>query len=206
MILYPLNSSPYSAAVRIAVYAKNLDIEIVDPPGELGSTRFHSINALGTIPWLVHGDLVLSESVAILEYLEEMFPEPALLPGEPYARATVRVVQRIAELGILTPCAELRRLPETPDAATGSAKLTRLVRGLASADAYVSDGSCAVGDRLTLADCQLSVALSLVRNLVRAGKIPNLLSARPRLSRYLTTIEANRDVYRVLGEVDTAQT
>lgn len=204
MILYSLSSSPYSAAVRIAVYAKNLDIDVIDPPGGLGSTRFHSINALGTIPCLVHGDLVLPESVAILEYLEEMFPEPALLPGEPNARATVRVVQRVAELGILTPCVELRRLTGAPDTTTGSAKLTRLVRGLASADAYVSEGAFAVTDRLTLADCQLSVALSLVRGLVRANKIPNLIAARPRLSRYLATIEANPHVSRVLDELETA--
>lgn len=201
MILYSLASSPYSAAVRIAVYAKKLDIEVVEPPGGLGSTRFHSINALGTIPCLVHDKLVLPESVAILEYLEEMFPAPALLPDQARARASVRVVQRIAELGVLTPSVEIRNAQPAGESSAGSAKLTRLLRGLASADAYVSDGPFAVGDRLTLADCQLSIALWLVRGLIADGRIPDLLAARPRLARYLATVQEDARVRRVLREM-----
>lgn len=201
MILYSQDSSPYSAAVRVAVYAKNLQIEIAEPPNGLRSSRFHSINPLGTIPCLVHGDLVLPESVAILEYIEEMFPNPALLPSDPASRATVRVVQRIAELGVLTPSVELARVTATNEPADGSAKLTRLLRGLASADAYLGEGKFAIGSQLTLADCQLSVALSLVRGLVSDRRIPDLLSARPRLLRYLAQVEREEHVGRVFAEL-----
>lgn len=204
MILYSLDSSPYSAAVRIAVYAKDLQIEIVEPPSGLRSTRFHAINPLGTIPCLVHDALVLPESVAILEYIEEMFPDPPLLPGDPASRATVRVVQRIAELGILTPSVELARVTAANEQAEGSAKLTRLLRGLASADAYIGEGSFAVGEHLTLADCQLSVALSLVRGLVDARRIPDLLAARPRLLRYLDEVKLQPNVGRVFAELHSA--
>ena len=76
MILYSLDSSPYSAAVRIALYAKDLQIEIVEPPSGLRSTRFHAINPLGTIPCLVHDSLVLPESVAILETSRKCSPIP----------------------------------------------------------------------------------------------------------------------------------
>ena len=201
MILYSQDSSPYSAAVRIAVYAKDLQIEIVEPPNGLRSTHFHSINPLGTIPCLVHGSLVLPESVAILEYIEEMFPKPALLPSDPASRATVRVVQRIAELGILTPSVELAKVTAENEPAEGSAKLTRLLRGLASADTYISEGPFAIGDQLTLADCQLSVALSLVRGLVSEGRIPDLLATRPRLQRYLAEVEREPHVGRVFAEL-----
>lgn len=204
MILYSQSTSPYSAAVRIAVYAKNLNIDIIDPPGGLGSTRFHSINALGTIPCLVDGELVLPESVAILEYLEEIHPSPALLPRVPRERAAVRLVQRIAELGILNPSVELAKAPPSNEGATGSAKLTRLLRGLASADAYVSEPPFAVGGSLSLADCQLSIALSLVRKLATQSLIPDLLSSRPRLARYLDIIQDNQHVSRVLSEMEAA--
>lgn len=204
MILYSQNTSPYSAAVRIAVYAKKLGIDIIDPPGGLGSTRFHSINALGTIPCLVDDELVLPESVAIMEYLEEMCPSPALLPRLPKERAAVRLVQRIAELGILNPAVELSKTPATGEGATDRAELTRLLRGLASADAYIADPPFAVGGTLSLADCELSVALSLVRKLILQSQIPDLLASRPRLARYLAMIQDNPHVSRVLSEMEDA--
>ena len=99
MRLYSENNSPFSAPVRIAIYAKALDIEIVAPPGGLRSAQYHTINPLGTIPCLMLDDGTrLPESAAIMEYLEEKFPDPPLLPVTPEARAQVRLLQRIGEL------------------------------------------------------------------------------------------------------------
>ena len=53
MRLYSENSSPFSAPVRVAIYAKGLEIEIEPPPGGLLSAKFHAINPLGTIPCLI---------------------------------------------------------------------------------------------------------------------------------------------------------
>ena len=159
MILYSTNRSPYSAPVRIAVRAKAIDIEIVEPPGGLGSSRFSAINPVGTIPCLVLDDgLVLPESVAIMEYLEEVFPQPPLMPASPRRRAETRVLRRIAELGVLNPTVNLLQMVErgAQNGPPFGDRLTRLVRGLASADLYVSGERFAVGDTLTLADCQLA--------------------------------------------------
>ena len=71
MKLYSEDSSPFSAPVRIAIYAKSLDIEIAPPPGGLLSARFNAVNPLGTIPCLILDDgAPLPESAAIMEYLE----------------------------------------------------------------------------------------------------------------------------------------
>ena len=48
MRLYSEHNSPFSAPVRVAIYAKGLEIEIEPPPGGLLSARFHAINPLGT--------------------------------------------------------------------------------------------------------------------------------------------------------------
>jgi glutathione S-transferase len=64
---------------------------IVDLPG--GATHgeaFRALNPFGQVPVLEDGDVVIAESVAILEYLEERYPLPALLPKAPAARAAAR--------------------------------------------------------------------------------------------------------------------
>jgi len=134
MRLYSENSSPFSAPVRVAIYAKGLEIEIEPPPGGLLSAKFHAINPLGTIPCLIlESGAPLPESAAILEYLEDKFPHPPLRPDGAEARARVRLMQRIGELQITTPLVELARLDghATSDP-TFSTWLTRLIRGLSS--------------------------------------------------------------------------
>ena len=88
---HPFSIMPWR--IRIALREKGLtaDEVIVDLPGG-GQRRpeFLRLNPFGQVPVLEDGDLVLSESLAILEYLEERHPEPALLPPDPRARALVR--------------------------------------------------------------------------------------------------------------------
>src|SRR5271154_857875 len=133
MRLYSQNHSPFSAPVRIVIYAKALDIDIVSPPGGLRSTQYHVINPLGTIPCLVFDDGTwLPESSAIMEYLEEKFPDPPLLPSSPEARAQVRLLQRIAELHITTQTVEIAQLPDTRDGTAAATHLTKIVRGLSA--------------------------------------------------------------------------
>jgi len=62
--------------VRVAIYAKGLTIAIEPPPGGLLSAKFHAINPVGTIPCLIlDNNTPLPESAAIMEYLEDKFPE-----------------------------------------------------------------------------------------------------------------------------------
>jgi hypothetical protein len=141
MKLYSEDSSPFSAPVRVAIYAKGLNIDIEPPTGGLLSARFHAINPVGTIPCLIleNGE-PLPESAAIMEYLEDKFPETPLLPPEPEAKARVRLLQRIGELQIMTPLVELSRQadPARRDPSV-AVWLTRLVRGLSSVQIYVGD-------------------------------------------------------------------
>jgi glutathione S-transferase len=81
---------------------KGLNIAIEPPPGGLLSAKFHAINPVGTIPCLIlENNTPLPESAAIMEYLEDKFPEPPLRPAGPEARAWVRLLQRIRELQII---------------------------------------------------------------------------------------------------------
>lgn len=85
--------SLFPRRVRVALLEKNLPSEdvIVDLPG--GATHgeaFRALNPFGHVPVLEDDGLVLYESIAILEYLEERHPAPALLPREVGPRAAAR--------------------------------------------------------------------------------------------------------------------
>jgi glutathione S-transferase len=90
--LYDAPRCPYCARVRIVLAEKGVEyetveIDLADRPGWL-----YEKNPLGKVPVLEEDDFVLPESHLIMEYLEERYPEPALLPPDPADRALVRLV------------------------------------------------------------------------------------------------------------------
>jgi len=79
--------------VRIALREKNVPFEEMEVDLLSGAHReaaFRRLNPFGQIPVLEDGDLVICESVAILEYLEERFPSPCLLAADVAPRAITR--------------------------------------------------------------------------------------------------------------------
>lgn len=93
MKLYNYFRSSASYRVRIALELKGLAPDIVQVhlgKGEQRMEEFLSLSPQGLVPVLEDGEVVLSQSLAIIEYLEELYPEPRLLPGIPSERAHVR--------------------------------------------------------------------------------------------------------------------
>jgi len=96
MILYGYGLSSASYRVRIALSLKNLQYTPIIKnlrSGEHRLSEFLQINVQGFVPALQLDDgVVLTQSVAIIEYLDESYPEPPLLPAQPVARARVRAL------------------------------------------------------------------------------------------------------------------
>jgi glutathione S-transferase len=93
MTLYWHPFSVFPRRVRIALREKAIacrEVEVDLPGGALRTPEFARLNPFGQVPVLEDGDVVIAESVAILEYLEERRPSPALLPGVPGRRAKAR--------------------------------------------------------------------------------------------------------------------
>jgi glutathione S-transferase len=85
---YPL--SPFSRKVRLCLAEKKIEVELVEERYWEQSPEFLRRNPAGMIPVLKYGNLMMSESQAICEYLEETNPTPPLLPRDPEGRYEVR--------------------------------------------------------------------------------------------------------------------
>src|SRR4051794_7030484 len=83
--------SPYVFACFVALREKGLSFEVV-PFEETKADRYVSQTITGRVPSLVHDDFALAESSAIIEYLEDAFPEPRVLPRAVRDRARCRQV------------------------------------------------------------------------------------------------------------------
>ncbi len=95
LTLYNYYRSSASYRVRIALALKGLDydyipVQMVRDGGEQFQSDYRHLNPQSLVPTLVSGGEALCQSLAIIEYLEEVKPEPAILPGDPLMRAQVR--------------------------------------------------------------------------------------------------------------------
>jgi RNA polymerase-associated protein len=91
MTLYSDPQSAYSHRVRMVLAEKSITVDVVDvDPLDLPD-ELMDFNPYGTLPTLVDRDLKLYESRIIMEYLDERFPHPPLLPVDPVSRANSRL-------------------------------------------------------------------------------------------------------------------
>ncbi len=177
MKLYSWDISPYSARVRMQIYAKGLtDIAIEQPP-IYGTQKFYEDHPIGRIPLLeIDGDAI-PESAVIAEYLEEIYPEPSLLGATPRENAHIRTLARIGDIYLMNNtfmlAGQTRVLAAQTPVTTGNEGIVALLGGqLASSikalDRMIGrDGFACLG-RLTLADCALVPALFYVE--IRAAE------------------------------------
>jgi maleylacetoacetate isomerase len=105
MTLYTYFRSSCAYRVRIALNLKKLDysmipIHLLKNGGEQNGDSFKKINPMAQVPSLKTDSLTISQSVAIVEYLEEKYPETPLLPPSPEERAVVRQMYELINSGI----------------------------------------------------------------------------------------------------------
>jgi maleylpyruvate isomerase len=96
--LYTYFRSSAAFRVRIALALKGIEWEprvVWLPSDEQGSHEYRQVNPQRLVPTLVDGDLRLTQSMAIVEYLDEVHPEPKLLPADRAGRARVRALSQL---------------------------------------------------------------------------------------------------------------
>ncbi|EPX61008.1 Maleylacetoacetate isomerase [Cystobacter fuscus DSM 2262] len=168
MRLYNYWRSSSSWRVRIALNLKGLSYEyvpvhLVKDGGEQHSEAYRALNPLSTVPLLevTEGGRVhrLSQSMAILEYLEERHPSPALLPADPFLRGRARMLAEVVNSGIqpLQNLTVLQRVKTECNADDKAWAAHWIARGLAAFQAMAQEtaGRYCVGDSVSFADACL---------------------------------------------------
>ena len=95
--LYDYWRSTAAYRVRIALNLKGLKyvqrpVDLVKAGGEQHSEAYKKLNPQGLVPALVHGNKVITQSLAICEYLESVFPQYALFPDDPYQKSLAQAM------------------------------------------------------------------------------------------------------------------
>lgn len=208
--LYSADLSPYSARVRMQIYAKGITDIAFELPEHWGMPRFRERFPIGRVPVLDIGGDMIPESEVIAEYLEEIYPEPSLLGATPRETAHIRLLARIADIYITNNTFMLSRLTgalsrRTPAAARDDAVTDQLagevVRNLGALDKFIGKDRFACCGRITLADCALVPALFFVENLLPAVGIEASLPAVANVAAYWAAIRKNEHAARVLIEL-----
>ncbi len=206
MKLYNVNLSNYAAKCRIAIYEKGCPVEIVPiPGGDLKSPEYLKIYPMGKTQALEVNGMIIGESEVILEYLEEKFPTPPLLPKSPEARARVRGFGRFHDIYLEPPVRALfsQLDPKTRDAKLVADKLAEINSRLDMLDKMLSDGAFAAGPDFTLADCSIAPTMFFTSLLPMLGSKP-VAEGRPKLARWWNGVQTRPSVKKALDEMGVA--
>ena len=190
MKLYSYFRSSASFRVRIALALKGLDYEyapvhLLKGGGEQFSTGFMAINPAALVPVLDDDGTVLTQSLAIIEYLDETRPQPPLLPGDAVGRARVRALALAiaCEVHPLNNTRVLGYLSNTlgvTDEQRNAWYRHWVETGLASLEAMLArdprTGACCHGDVPTLADiCLVPQVFNAQRFAARLDHVPTVM-------------------------------
>lgn len=170
MKLYTFALAPNPRRVHVYLAEKGIEmtLETVDiMSGQNRTPDFLAKNPLGGLPVLELDDgSHLTESLAIMQYLEELHPEKPMIGATPLERARTREVERIAEIGVLSAVGTIfqntspffaGRVKQSAEAAE-TARM-RLANNLTVLDHRIGDKPFVMGAAPTIADCTLFAAV-----------------------------------------------
>jgi maleylacetoacetate isomerase len=190
LVLYSFWRSSAAYRVRIALNLKGLDyairpVHLLHNGGEQHAEAYRKLNPIELVPTLLDGDRVLSQSMAIVEYLDETRPEVPLMPVDPAGRARVRALAQLVAcdihpLGNLRVLQALERQFGAGQEQKGEWSRHWISLGLHALEAQLvnapSTGGFCHGDTPTLADiCLAPQIYNAVRWHVDLSDCPTLM-------------------------------
>jgi RNA polymerase-associated protein len=146
LTLYDAPRCPYCARVRIVLAEKAIPYETVLVDLDDRPAWIYDLNPTGRVPVLDDDGFVLAESRVLMEYVEERYPEPSLLPADSAGRALVRLRLERFEQGLASPYYALRRDHSSETARAGLDATLDGLSDLLAQQPYVSGGEYGLAD------------------------------------------------------------
>ena len=195
--------SPYSAKIRMQIYAMGITDIDFGLPAEFMTGKFSKISPIGRIPVMEVDDTIIPESEIIAEYLDDIYPEKSMVGDTPMERAKVRVVSRIADIylmnNIFMSLSQL--MTKTPNQGILDLLLGQVKRGMGALEQHIGTGDFAVGGKLTRADCTLVPALWMCQNTVPRLGNENPILATTKVAAYWGEIQKNEFADKIIEEM-----
>ncbi|MGI9291669.1 MAG: glutathione S-transferase family protein [Gammaproteobacteria bacterium] len=208
MKLYGALASPYVARVVMVARLKGLELEMESAPGGMGSDEYKQINPTGKIPSLLTDEGLIAESEVIIEYLEDKYPEPALLPREPLLRAHSRSTSRITDLYVAPWNTGLRqqRDPANRDQAFVDNAAAEFAKAFSLLAHFMGPGPFAAGDQPSLGDCAAAPFIILLKQTVFPyfDEIPDPTDHNERLRIWWQAMQEHEGCHAAVEECDVA--
>lgn len=195
---HPLSS--YCHKVLIGLYERGTRFEprVVDFSQPQVRAEFEALWPTAKIPLLVDGERAVPETSIMLEYLDEKFPGPPMLPAEAEARLEARLWDRLFDLYVMTPMQKIvaDRLrgegEKDPRGVENAREMLQMAYGMI--DRHMVGRTWAAGELFSLADCAAAPALFY------AGIVEPWGEERTMLAAYFERLLARRSVARTLAE------
>jgi len=186
----------YSHRVRIVLAEKGVTVDIEDIDPKSVTEEILEANPYGTLPTLVDRDLALYESNVVMEYLDERFPHPPLLPVYPVARAESRLwIYRIERDW----CVLIDQIKASPDSKKADAARKEFRESLVTIAGIFEEMPYFMSEEFTLVDCclapmlwrlpQLEISLPNNRHVKPLHEYMERLFERPSFQESLTDLE-----------------
>jgi glutathione S-transferase len=176
LVLHSYRRCPFAIRVRMTLEEKAIAYQVVEE---------NLAELEGQVPVLVHNAQILAESAVITEYLEELFPEPRLMPKTAIERARVRLWTRWCDLK-LKPDLDAYKYELPKRAEKEQAELVAVIHNhLNGLETALAHSTYVLGEEFTLADIHL---FPFYRQLVRSHPKRSDFTQFPHLNRWLENI------------------
>ncbi|MBT4213408.1 MAG: stringent starvation protein A [Porticoccaceae bacterium] len=196
MTLFSDPMCQYSHRVRIVLAEKGVTVDIEDIDPKSVTEEILEANPYGTLPTLVDRDLALYESNVVMEYLDERFPHPPLLPVYPVARAESRLwIYRIERDW----CVLIDQIKASPDGKKADVARKEFRESLVTIAGIFEEMPYFMSEEFTLVDCclapmlwrlpELGISLPNNRHVKPLHEYMERLFERPSFQESLTDLE-----------------
>ncbi|XP_052276214.1 maleylacetoacetate isomerase-like isoform X2 [Dreissena polymorpha] len=160
-------------------------VNLIKDGGMQKTEEFKAMNPMGQVPVFVVGDVALSQSMAIIDYLEDLYPIPSINPKDPIKKAQARALAELVTSGI-QPIQNLSVLQKVSESQEGRAEWARfwIDKGFRAYEELVqrTAGKYSVGDEVTIAD------VCLVPQLYNANRFNVDMSRFPTITRIIVEL------------------